>query len=320
MIRGIKTRGNKMLKKFETGRSMIEMLGVLAIIGVLSVGGIAGYTTAMRSHRANEIINGASMLYMMGMSQNAGEGNGILQFTTSIGAVPSGANQITYDSGQIAISFTDLSVCQQVKNKLGDKVTIDGCDRQIPSIVVTMDNIKPAIEPTIEDGNDCTNDAECISGKCGSMGQCLLSDGEDCGQGMALPDDALCASGYCNDQMRCQSEPLKPLGGICTQNWQCLSGRCCSNTCIQYKLAGESCTENCECPVGNECIAGQCQTPNSKSGIESCTENRECQSNICSSSTHKCLGILNGTCDMGTGCIEGTCGEVMFDIYQCMYM
>lgn len=28
----------------EAGRSMIEMLGVLAIVGVLSVGGIAGYS------------------------------------------------------------------------------------------------------------------------------------------------------------------------------------------------------------------------------------------------------------------------------------
>ena len=29
------------------GRSMIEMLGVLSIVGVLSVGGIAGYSKAM---------------------------------------------------------------------------------------------------------------------------------------------------------------------------------------------------------------------------------------------------------------------------------
>jgi hypothetical protein len=35
------------------GRSMIEMLGVLAIIGVLSVGGIAGYTKAMRMYNSN---------------------------------------------------------------------------------------------------------------------------------------------------------------------------------------------------------------------------------------------------------------------------
>lgn len=43
--------------KSESGRSMVEMLGVLAIIGVLSIGGIAGYQMAMSSYRANETIN-----------------------------------------------------------------------------------------------------------------------------------------------------------------------------------------------------------------------------------------------------------------------
>ena len=41
----------------ESGRSMIEMLGVLAVIGVLSVGGIAGYSKAMERYRVNETIN-----------------------------------------------------------------------------------------------------------------------------------------------------------------------------------------------------------------------------------------------------------------------
>lgn len=40
----------------ENGRSMIEMLGVLAIIGVLSVGGIAGYSKAMYRYRLNKTI------------------------------------------------------------------------------------------------------------------------------------------------------------------------------------------------------------------------------------------------------------------------
>ena len=39
------------------GRSMIEMLGVLAIIGVLSVGGIAGYSKAMTKYRINKTID-----------------------------------------------------------------------------------------------------------------------------------------------------------------------------------------------------------------------------------------------------------------------
>ena len=44
-------------KKEQTGRSMIEMLGVLAIIGVLSIGGLAGYSKAMERYRVNETIN-----------------------------------------------------------------------------------------------------------------------------------------------------------------------------------------------------------------------------------------------------------------------
>ena len=35
---------------------MIEMLGVLAIVGVLSAGGIAGYSMAMQSYKTNQLI------------------------------------------------------------------------------------------------------------------------------------------------------------------------------------------------------------------------------------------------------------------------
>ncbi len=41
----------------QSGRSMIEMLGVLAIIAVLSVGGIAGYSKAMEKIKINSILN-----------------------------------------------------------------------------------------------------------------------------------------------------------------------------------------------------------------------------------------------------------------------
>ena len=43
-----------MFKRSQIGRSMIEMLGVLAIIGVLSVGGLAAYSKAMRKITINE--------------------------------------------------------------------------------------------------------------------------------------------------------------------------------------------------------------------------------------------------------------------------
>ncbi len=41
----------------QKGRSMVEMLGVLAIIGVLSAGGLAGYSKAMFRHRVNQTID-----------------------------------------------------------------------------------------------------------------------------------------------------------------------------------------------------------------------------------------------------------------------
>ena len=46
--------------KNESGRSMVEMLGVLAIIGVLSIGGITGYTMSMNRYQANQIIDAAN--------------------------------------------------------------------------------------------------------------------------------------------------------------------------------------------------------------------------------------------------------------------
>ncbi len=39
------------MKTNEYGRSMIEMLGVLAIVGILSVGGISSFSKAMMKHR-----------------------------------------------------------------------------------------------------------------------------------------------------------------------------------------------------------------------------------------------------------------------------
>lgn len=54
------------MKKTENGRSMIEMLGVLAIIGVLSVGALSGYRMAMKQYKVNELRD-----YMMRVVEGA---------------------------------------------------------------------------------------------------------------------------------------------------------------------------------------------------------------------------------------------------------
>ena len=55
------------------GRSMIEMLGVLAIIGVLSVGGIAGYSKAMTKWKINKAIEEYTMMI-----------TGLMEYTESL--------------------------------------------------------------------------------------------------------------------------------------------------------------------------------------------------------------------------------------------
>ena len=62
------------MRKNQKGRSMVEMLGVLAIIGVLSVGGIYGYTVAMNKYKANELVQVANMLKTVADSREGGNG------------------------------------------------------------------------------------------------------------------------------------------------------------------------------------------------------------------------------------------------------
>ena len=62
-------------KKSQSGRSMVEMLGVLAIIGVLSVGGIAGYSKAMQKHKINKALEQISLIIAQVNTTFSGKGN-----------------------------------------------------------------------------------------------------------------------------------------------------------------------------------------------------------------------------------------------------
>ena len=78
----------------QSGRSMIEMLGVLAIIAVLTVGGIAGYSKAMQQWKMDkwkaqitDIIFALKDVYKN--EKNFGSnGANLLPFLKEIGAVP----------------------------------------------------------------------------------------------------------------------------------------------------------------------------------------------------------------------------------------
>jgi len=58
--------------KYESGRSMIEMLGVLAIMGVITVGAIGMISTAMRTQKRNT-VNEEVLQIVTGVRQLLGE-------------------------------------------------------------------------------------------------------------------------------------------------------------------------------------------------------------------------------------------------------
>ncbi len=134
------------MKKLESGRSMVEMLGVLAIIGVLSVGGIAGYTLSMRRHRANGVADTAAKLALVAYSacQNkilsnswsdvnncdSTSGVGMTPDSAGLGSLPSGVSNMTVsdivadsssasDTVKLTVDFNDDKLCSAFGSIVG---------------------------------------------------------------------------------------------------------------------------------------------------------------------------------------------------------
>ena len=100
----------------QSGRSMIEMLGVLAIIGVLSVGGIAGYSKAMEMWKIDKIVNEFSYLLagLMEHSEQLTKMSNQNPALTCIGQFVEAANLVPE-------SWKHVSPCN-FENSIGDGV------------------------------------------------------------------------------------------------------------------------------------------------------------------------------------------------------
>ncbi len=113
----------------DTGRSMVEMLGTLAIIGVLSVGGVAGYNSAMNRMKANEVIDEANKrALVVAMSIAAGGGQekesvSLAEFKNNEVAGATFGTVATMQDGLYQITITNLprKVYALVKASLGAK-------------------------------------------------------------------------------------------------------------------------------------------------------------------------------------------------------
>ena len=174
--------------KSQNGRSMVEMLGVLAIVGVLSVGGVYGYGVAMKKHKANELLHQASMLATTISAQAMTNDGKLPETITSFGNSSYGT--FSTDVGEtadktgftITISNMDGSICSQLKE--GGMVQKVECNPDAKTATLTYYKNLATTEaegknsPTGEtstgfgdiQGKDCTDsdvvDSEiCLNGK-----------------------------------------------------------------------------------------------------------------------------------------------------------
>ena len=111
----------------QSGRSMVEMLGVLAVIGVLSVGGIAGYSYGMNKYRANETINDVNLRAMDVISQLTQRNTPNLASwaTTSTAGYPISLNSDEALSNYyIRVEKVPLEVCDIISEIMPDNVEI----------------------------------------------------------------------------------------------------------------------------------------------------------------------------------------------------
>ena len=90
-----------------SGRSMVEMLGVLAIIGVLSVGAISGYSKAMMKYKLNKqieqistVLNNA-LIYTIGIKYDHSQS--IFNLLVKLNVIP---KEMIKDQGK-DLSFSD---------------------------------------------------------------------------------------------------------------------------------------------------------------------------------------------------------------------
>ena len=118
--------------KHESGRSMVEMLGTLAIIGVLSIGGIAGYSYGMDKYRANTTMNDVNLRAVDLIAQvNRGGDLSLSEWPekSTAGYVITLEKDTDGITGGIKISGIEKQVCEMLADDLlpeGVLLTING--------------------------------------------------------------------------------------------------------------------------------------------------------------------------------------------------
>ena len=194
----------------QSGRSMVEMLGTLAIMGVLSIGGIMGYSYAVDKYHANQIMNDVNLRGIDLIAQ------------ASRGADFSLAEWPTKTSGDLDIGLE----VDEATNTTEGGIYVNGVEKRICEIIA--DDLLPKEIKLVIDGESY------VSGACGETNKMVFYY-DAVGEALSGETDDGC-EGILNE-------------GVCTPcpentTWSDAQKACICNNANQY-LNGTTCTD---CP------------------------------------------------------------------------
>ncbi len=328
---------------------MVEMLGVLAIMGVLAIGGIAGYRYAMDKYNANEILNEVRKRAVTASQQRIlGHAIDLSEWSNTIQGHPvTTANSYNGDTSFFALTVLGIeqSVCDKV---IAEKISF-AVEEKVGEVVVGEDttcaegnnDITFAFRNTL-DGEGATGggeEPEPSDPACG-QNEYRLPDGT-CKEDKRCPDP----NQFWNpDTQRCEACPTS--GSVSSiSNPSDMEDTCekCNNVqmvlayCVYCPRPGVACGPNCcgegeVCDFYNEtCISATCRQDSDCSAptplcdtvtgecFAGCKTNDDCDSvnEFCDldvkTTSNSCMKPGRGICRLASGTAVGSTGWIKSD-------
>ena len=306
------------LNKISAGRSMLEMLGVLAIIGVLSVGAIMGFRQAMNRHKANVILNDVSLAFEeLATHETTGAISRyqVTAFTPESGHTlyakrDANGNDSVEVTGvaqgvcEVLIQYEKTELYTQISDTAGAKLTACA-DNQTMVFGLGIDDSDPTPGP----GPECTFDDDCADGKECKNGKCECPS-------IGTPNECQTTE----IQNGC-SVLVNKTSGKCGMNGICDKGGCLECTSQREPNAdGSACVckakANCKTQNDSDCTCAVCEDGYRTTADGQCEEIPACGSDeqSCSSGSNNwccpkavlmdsvACGTNAGDCCIGSDC------------------
>ena len=244
---------NKNYKRSEKGRSMVEMLGVLSIIGVLSVGGISAYSTAMEKHKANELMAATMQEAVLISAQLAtGKTNPTLSGINN-SLFTSASTVANSDNFKIALNAVDEDVCEKMKSMLGVSSMVHKISDNCGEMTFHKNLTPKAVTQSGGNSGGSGSESGGSSGEGGTAEPLDPCADVDCGEhGTCVDGACVCENGYG--------------GNECKELFTCTESGYIRSISLDKLEYAVSCTKLDGCKVINEAVPADkwldlCNTP-----------------------------------------------------------